>query len=222
MTFHPSLKNALLFFAIGLVFGIFLSFLWGQMLIPEYKPMVAVESPKQLKKEVASSEAAYAKKTDLLNRQNNQLVFQLSNTKAALATANTKTASLQKEIFNLLDQRFTKRENRSAHLDAPCDSLANTIPVLIAASKEKDSLYSSEVADLESQVQNRDSVVTLQQQQYEALKVSFTKNIEAQTILTTDNKALTKTVRQQRTKSKLLSAALFILSGAAATYLLHH
>lgn len=222
MTFHPSLKNALLFFALGLVFGIFLSFLWGQMLIPEYKPVVTIETPKQLKKEVASSEAIYAKKADSLNRQNNQLAFQLSDTKAALVTANTKTASLQKEIFNLLDQRFTSQKNGPSHLDASCDSLANTIPVLIAASKEKDSLYSSEVADLESQVQNRDSVVTLQQQQYETLKASFTKSIEAQTILTSDNKALTKTVRQQRTKSKLLSATLFILSGAAATYLLHH
>lgn len=222
MTFHPSLKNALLFFALGLVFGIFLSFLWGQMLIPEYKPVVTIETPKQLKKEVASSEAIYAKKADSLNRQNNQLAFQLSDTKAALVTANTKTASLQKEIFNLLDQRFTSQKNGPSHLDASCDSLANTIPVLIAASKEKDSLYSSEVADLESQVQNRDSVVTLQHQQYETLKASFTKSIEAQTILTSDNKALTKTVRQQRTKSKLLSATLFILSGAAATYLLHH
>ncbi len=222
MTFHPSLKNALLFFALGLVFGIFLSFLWGQMLIPEYKPVVTIETPKQLKKEVASSETIYAKKADSLNRQNNQLAFQLSDTKAALVTANTKTASLQKQIFNLLDQRFTSQKNGPSHLDASCDSLANTIPVLIAASKEKDSLYSSEVADLESQVQNRDSVVTLQQQQYETLKASFTKSIEAQTILTSDNKALTKTVRQQRTKSKLLSATLFILSGAAATYLLHH
>src|SRR4051812_17512809 len=43
MTFHPSLKNALLFFSFGLVFGIFLSFLWGQMLIPEYKPVITVE-----------------------------------------------------------------------------------------------------------------------------------------------------------------------------------
>lgn len=222
MTFHPSLKNALLFFAFGLVFGIFLSFLWGQMLIPEYKPVVTVESPKQLKKEVAFSEAAYVKKADSLNRQNNQLVFQLANTKAALATANTKTARLQKEVFNLLDQRFTRQENGPSHLDASCDSLANTIPVLIAASEEKDSLYNSAVVNLESQVQNRDSVVTLQQQQYETLKESFTKSIEAQTILTNDNKALKKTVRQQRTKSKLLSAALFILSGAAATYLSHH
>ncbi|RYZ26023.1 MAG: hypothetical protein EOO10_16730 [Chitinophagaceae bacterium] len=221
MTFYPSLKNALLFFAIGLVFGIFLSFLWGQMLIPEYKPVVTVESPKQLKKEVASLEATYSKKADSLNRQNNQLVFQLSNTKAALANANTKTVSLQREIFNLLDRRFTRKENAFSHLDASCDSLANTIPVLIAASNEKDSLYNSEVADLESQVQNRDSAVALQHQQYQILKESFTKSVEAQTILAGDNKALTKTVRQQRTKSKLLSVALFILSGAAATYLLH-
>jgi hypothetical protein len=222
MTFNPSLKNALLFFAIGLLFGLFLSFLWGQMLIPEYKPAVTIESPKQLKKEVASSEVVYAKKADSLNKQNNQLVFQLSNTKAALATANTKAVSLQKDIFNLLDQRFTRQEKGAAHLDASCDSLANTIPVLIAASKEKDSLYSSEVVDLESQVQNRDSVIAYQTEQYIFLKASFTKSIEAQTVLTSDNKALTKTVRQQRTKSKLLSATLFILAGAAATYLLHH
>jgi hypothetical protein len=220
MTFHPSLKNALLFFAFGLVFGIFLSVLWGQMLIPENKPVVTLESPKQLKKEVASSEAVYAKKADSLNRQNNELSFQLSNTKAALANAKTKTASLQKEIFNLLDRQFTKQENKSASLD--CDSLANAIPVLIAAHKEKDSLYNSEVAGLESQVKNRDSAVTLQQQQYLTLKESFTKSIEAQTALANNNKSLTKTLGQQRTKSKLLSATLFILSGAAATYLLHH
>jgi hypothetical protein len=222
MTFHPSRKNALLFFAIGLLFGIFLSFLWSQMLIPEYKPAAIIESPKQLKKEVASSEGIYAKKADSLNRQNNQLVFQLSNTKAAIAIANTKTASLQKEIFNVLDQRFTRQENGSSHLDASCDSLANTIPVLIAASKEKDSLYNSEVVNLESQVQNRDSAVMLQQQQYQSLKESFAKSVEAQTVLANENKALTKTVKQQRIKSKLLSATLLIISGAVVNRLIHH
>jgi hypothetical protein len=222
MTFHRSLKNALMFFAFGLLFGIFLSFLWGQMLIPEYNPAVAIESPKQLQKEVASSEAVYTKKADSLNSQNTKLVVQLINTKAALANANTKAANLQKEIFNLIGRRFERQKTNSSHFDTACDSLTNAIPVLIAASKEKDSLYSSEVADLESQVENRDSAVTLQQERYETLKASFTKSIEAQTILTSDNKALTKTVRQQRTQSKLLSAALFILSGAAATYLLHH
>jgi len=222
MTFHPSLKNALLFFAFGLVFGIFLSFLWGQMLIPECKPVVTVESPEQLKKEVASSEVIYAKKADSLNRQNNQLVIQLSETKTALDNANTKTANLQKAIFNLLDRHFERQQMASSHLDFPCDSLANTVPLLIAAHKEKDSLYNSEVASLESQVKNRDSAVTLQQQQYLTLKESFTKSIEAQTVLANNNKSLTKTLRQQRTKSKLLSTALFILSGAAATYLLHH
>jgi hypothetical protein len=222
MTFHPSLRNALLFFAIGLVFGIFLSFLWSQMLIPEYKPVINVASPKQLQKEVAASEVVYSKRADSLNSQNNKLLIQLSTTKAALATANTKTASLQKEIFNLLERRFEKQQMASSHLDIPCDSLANAVPVLIAAHKEKDSLYNSEVANLESQVKNRDSAVTFQQQQYLTLKESFTKSIEAQTVLASDNKALTKTVNQQRTKSKLLSAALFILSGAAATYLLHH
>jgi hypothetical protein len=222
MTFHPSLKNAFLFFSIGLVFGIFLSFLWGQMLIPEYKPAVTVKSPKQLQKEVTSSEAIYTKKADSLNSQNNKLADQLTNTKAALVIANAKTAQLQKEVFSLLDRRFESHQKSDSHSDANCDSLAHTVPVLIAASQEKDSLYNSEVAVLESQVQNRDSTVALQQQQYQILKESFTKSLEAQTILATDNKALTKTVRQQRTKSKLLSAALFILSGTAASYLLRH
>lgn len=222
MTFHPSLKNALLFFTIGLLFGIFLSFLWGQMLIPDYKPVATVESPEQLKKEVASSEGTYAEKADSLNKQNKQLVFELSNTKAALAAANTKTAGLHKEVFSLLDRRFEMQQKSDSHFDASCDSLASTIPILIAASKEKDSLYNSEVADLESQVKNRDSSVALQQQQHQVLKESFTKSMEAQTVLANENKALIKTVKQQRTKGKLLSAVLLVLSGAVVNRLIHH
>jgi hypothetical protein len=220
MTINPSIKNALLFFAVGLVFGLFLSFLWEQMLIPKYTPPLSTESPKKLAKEVTNFETVYTKKADSINGESQKLKTELSNTKTALTEATERTADLNKQIFTLLDERFAKMQE--AKSDIGCDSLANVVPVLIAASEEKDSLYNSALVNLQSQVQNRDSAVTLQDQEYADLKASFTKSIEAQTFLTSDNKALTKTIRQQRTKSKLLSAALFILSGAAATYLLHH
>ena len=220
MTFNPSLKNALLFFGIGLLLGLFLSFLWGQMLIPEYMPATQIESPKELVKQVSATEKVYTHKADSINVESQKLKIELNHTKAALTKAKEKTAGLQKQVFTLLDERFLMQQQEQG--GAVCDSLATAVPILIAASEEKDSLYNSALTNLEDLVQNKDSLLVLQNEQYAALKTAFTKSIDAQTILAKDNLSLTKTVKRQKVKSKILSAALFIFSGAAATYLLRH
>lgn len=219
MTFNPSLKNALLFFAIGLLLGLFLSFLWGQLLIPEYKLNTQIKSPKELVKEVTASETIHVRKADTLNRRSQKLQEELSITKAALKKANEKADGLRSQVFKLLDARFAVV--RSDTSNRACDSLALTVPILIAATEEKDSLYQSAIINLESQVQTKDSTLALQTNQYADLKSAFTKSIEAQAVLRADNKTLTQTLKRQRTKSKIVSVALAILSGAAATYLLH-
>lgn len=220
MSFNPSLKNALLFFAIGLLLGLFLSFLWGQMLIPEYKPATQIQSPKELVNQVTATEKIYTHRANSINVESQKLKKELNYTKDALTKAKEKTAGLQKQVFALLDERFPMQQQEQD--EAVCDSLATTVPILIAASEEKDSLYNSALTNLEDQVQNKDSLLVLQNEQYAALKTAFTKSIDAQTILAKDNLSLTKTVKRQKVKSKILSAALFIFSGAAATYLLRH
>lgn len=218
MTFNPSLKNALLFFAIGVLFGLFMFFLWGQMLIPEYKPVTQKDTPQELVKQVAKAETIYAEKADSLKSQSKQLQTELSASKVALRKANEKTVALRSQMFELLDQRF--EEKQYGNTDTLCDSLANEVPILIAASEEKDSLYNVALVNLERQVENRDSTIALQDEQYAELKSAFTKSIEAQTTLTSENKALTKSIKRQRTKSKIVSAAVLILSGAAVNFLL--
>ena len=220
MTFNPTLKNALFFFAFGFFFGLFISFLWAQMLIPEYKPSAHIQTPKELVKDVAKTETVFAKKADTLNTQSQKLQTDLSITKAALKKANEKTADLRNQVFKLLDERFEITHQEES--DTVCDSLASVVPILIASSEEKDSLNRSALINLESQVQNRDSVIALQWQQYSELKSAFTKSIDAQSLLDAENKALTKSIKRQRTKNKVVSTVLFVLSGAAATYLIRH
>jgi hypothetical protein len=83
------------------------------------------------------------------------------------------------------------------------------------SNSEKDSLYEAMTANLTAQVANKDSTITLKEAQYLNLKSTLEKSLSNQQSLVDENKLLGKQVRKQKVKGKLLSAALFIISGAA-------
>jgi hypothetical protein len=207
-------------FVIGLLVGIAISFLYCTSLsnAPSTKPIAKLTT--ELKKEVAKSEVIYSKSVDSLKKQSVKLQLELTDTKTELSKAKQKNYSLQLTIYDLID-RQTQCE-RSSDTNDNCDSIIVTVEQLMQSSSEKDSLYEKATSNLEDQLKNKESTITIKDKQYTEIKSEFDKSLQNSNELSGLNKQLNRQVKRQKFKSKVLSAALFILTGAAANYIIHH
>lgn len=213
------MKTHAIIFTLGLLLGLFFSFMYGTLLIDLPKPTVSRKSVVDIKKEVANTEAAFAKDFDSLNKQSSTLQSELSNTKALLHRVKARNALLTTQVSSLIQkQKTTKSE--VPDVDGPCDSLVSTVADLMQLNVENDSLSEAIATNLSAQVANKDSTIELKEKQYTYLKLSLDESLLNQQLLLDENKVLGKQVRRQKVKSKILSVALFIFSGAAINYLL--
>ena len=103
-----------------------------------------------------------------------------------------------------------------------CDSLENSLEDLKASTAEKDSLFEDIQSQLEQQVNNKDSTLNVQREEYNALVLSFDNSLAQQDELSGQNKYLQKQLNRHIVKNKLLSGGLLVLSGIAVFSLLHH
>lgn len=213
------MKVNLLLFTIGLALGLYLSFMYSVASRTDAKPPISIVPAKQLQKEVALSEKAFARKMDSLQSENKRLAVNLDKTKAELQKAKAKSLALVQRTKKLIKQNNEVQESPYAD-NASCDSLIGTVEVLMQASAQKDSLYDDVVASLEAQVVNRDSTISIKAKQYQSLKASFDESLRSQSFLEQENTSLTKTAKRQKVKSKIVSALLFIVTGVAASQLI--
>lgn len=216
------MKNNILSFLFGLLLGIALTLLFQFLMIDDYTPPVKKIEIKSIEKQVSTSEVNYAKTVDSLRNQSVKLQVQLSDTKTELSKTKQRAYSLQVTVYELLDKRLENEANGNANNATLCDSLIVTVEDLMHSSSVKDSLYEKVNSNLEEQVKNKDSTIALKEAQYLDIKSAFKKSIENQNELLDQNRLLDKQVKKQKFKSKVLSAALFILTGAAANYIIHH
>ena len=209
------MKYYFIVFGLGLALGLFFSFMY-LTLLPDDAPLPSAvkELPKKLETKVTKSEIAYTKTFDSLKKQSVKLGTELKQTKCELEKAKQKNHSLQVQVYSLLD-----RQNPT---DSSCASLITTVEYLMQSSTEKDSLYETVSSNLELQLANKDSTITIKDKQYQEIKSAFAQSIEGQKEMIDQNKFLNKQIKKQKFKSKVLSAALLIFTGAAAHYIIHH
>jgi len=214
------MKINLLLFAIGLFLGLYLSFMYSVALSADNKPPGVNTPVKQLQKEVSKTETSFAQRFDSIQSENNKLTVGLNDTKAALQVAKQKSKALEQKIKTILLIKESTEEP-IAFYDPACDSLIGTVEYLMQASAQKDSLYEEVQINLQTQIKNKDSTISLQANQYQSLKSTFSKSLESQEVLDRQNRLITKAYKKQKVKSKVLSALLFIGSGVAAGYIIN-
>jgi hypothetical protein len=214
------MKYYLITFVLGVAFGLFVSFMYCTIGndTPPSKPIAKIT--KELKKQVAKSEVNYTKSVDSLKHRSAKLQVELSDTKNELTKAKQKNYSLQLAVYDLVDKKLEDKK-ADANSDSSCDSLIVTVELLMESSSAKDSLYEKVTINLEEQIRNKDSTIEIREKQYSEVKSAFTKTIESANDLSAQNNLLAKQVKKQKFKSKILSAALFVLTGAA-NYIIHH
>lgn len=216
------MKYYLIAFTIGWAVGLAISFLYCTMLgdVPASKPVTRVTT--ELKKEVVKSELSYSKAVDSLKKQSIKLQSELSTTKTELSKTKQKNYSLQLTIYDLINRQSENKQKGNVPANNDCDSLIVTVEQLMQSSSEKDSLYEKTTINLEDQLKIKDSTITVKDKQYTEIKSAFTKTVESTNELSSQNLQLAKQVKRQKFKTKIWSAAFFILTGAAVNYLIHH
>ena len=215
------MKYYLVSFTIGLAVGLALSFLFYTS-VGKVEPSKAIaKSTATLKKEAAKSEVSFSKVLDSLKDESVNIQTQLGDTKNELSRVKQKNYSLQLTVFDLIDRnRQNHKEDMQTNND--CDTLITTVEQLMQSSSEKDSLYENVTVNLGNQIRIKDSTIALENKQYNEVKAAFEKSVQQTNQLVISNKQLTKQANRQKLKSKVLTATLFILAGAATDYIIHH
>jgi hypothetical protein len=216
------MRNLFYSFITGLLLGIALTLHGLSCTNKPTTPAAPGPSPKVIVKELSDAEKNYSKRADSLHTQSLKLQLQLTATIGELEVAKQRVKTLQQTVKDLIQKSSVNSNAVSNPVITPCDSLAFAADQLIESSNKKDSLYEQQAVSLELQVGNRDSVIALKTAQYTDIKSAFTKALDLQSTITTQNKDLNRQLRRQKFKSKLLTAAMLILSGAAANYMIHH
>lgn len=125
-------------------------------------------------------------------------------------------------VYGLIDKHSENKEVYKTETDNDCDSLIVAVEELMQSSSEKDSLYEHTLINMQDQLKNKDFTITLKDKQYAEIKSAFEKTIEGNDVLTVQNRSLAKQAKRYKVKSKVLSAALLLLTGAATNYIIHH
>lgn len=169
-------------------------------------------------KETELKEKQLQVKFDSISKSESKLKQELSSTKSTLAKLKTKNTILQTQVYDLLDANTLADSTQTDY----CDSLKTKVIELMNNSNQKDSLQDSVSVNLEEQLQLKDSTISLQNLKYQELKTSFQKSLTDLSSLENENKFLKKNFKRQKIKSRLASAAILVISGAAAGLLLTH
>lgn len=215
------MKYYVIVFTLGLLLGLFYSFMYRTLYAVPVKPSVSKNSVVEIKKEVAQSEVVYTKHIDSLKKKNTKLEQELVGTKKTLTEVKQQNHSLKVQVYALID-RVREPSPKIESSESSCDSLITTVEYLMQSNVEKDSLYEVASLNLEEQLKNKDSTIVLKDDQYKSLKASFEKSLSNQQQLIDENKLLGRHVKKQKLKSKILSAAMLIISGSAVNHFLQH
>lgn len=214
------LKNSIICLVLGLIIGIFGTNIFSSHSTKQPVIAAAIQSPADIKATSVAVEAHFQSKVDSLVQDNNQLQQNVGSAKSQLKKAKQDNKVLLELVDTLI--AHAGNETDTAVKLADCDSINATMQGLIVASNIKDSIYDTLTATLQAQVNNKDSVISTQTEQYNCLKLSFDKSLAQQDLLTSQSQLYEKQLRGFKVKNKLLSAGILVLTGIATYSLLHH
>jgi chromosome segregation ATPase len=181
-------------------------------------PAVTIVKPEVIQKRAAAAEAGYQVKIDSLGAAAKNLQVALQTSQSALDKAKKKNIALQTQVYDLLDRSAAAPTDTDRRI-MDCDSLETKVKDLVINDNLKDSLYEETTTNLQAQVNNKDSTLQVQREQYQELKASFTQSLQQQGALQTENTALRKSVRHEKRAGVFRTIGLAIAAALAAHYL---
>jgi hypothetical protein len=168
----------------------------------------------QLASRVAVISDNYIKQREHWQQKDSVQKKQLAKTDTALSKAKQKQTLLQAKL----------EENLACNEDdcdsSCCDSVQEDVKEYIDATVERDSLCDEEISELKEIVQTKDSALNDCNESFLLLKQTTDSSIVMQTHLVEQLKLADKELRKKNLKSKILSSAVLVLSGATAILIL--
>ncbi|TCZ68347.1 hypothetical protein [Flaviaesturariibacter aridisoli] len=219
-----NIKSKFLFLSFGIVLGIVLALTFQKQAdrpfgeVPDSAAATSIDYAEQ----VQAMEVSFAQKQDSLQNTSDSLASALGESKSQLKSVKARSHQLQEQIYEILDTRFEKQLADSTTAPSPCDSLIESVSAYLDETQLKDSLQLEVQKGLEGQLAVKDSQLLLKRSEYDRLRDAFDSTQLQATALKEANVSLTCQFKKQRTKSRVLGAVLVFVTGAAATYLLHH
>jgi hypothetical protein len=175
---------------------------------------VQVEDPAAVTARIAATEVRYQGKIDSLAATNTSLQVKVSFTQTALKQAKRKQQALEQTVLELTAVQQAATDTIT--LLENCDSLAVAALELLDQHQFTDSLNASIIGDLQVQLNNKDSTILLQQEQYDHLKTTLDSTLTQQQSLMQAVADCHRQLRKQKRGKKLMAALLFIGAGVTA------
>lgn len=173
---------------------------------------------KGMQEQVNFIEYRYKAQVSYWKRKNNHLMKQIENTESALNQSKKNINSLQGRIQRLITDGKVLKD--TIEIITNCDSLKEQVTQFISETETRDSLCDSEIVDLKTVIQNKDSALAISEKSLVLIKQAADSSLMAQRALADKLQLADKKRKRENIKSKILSAAVFILSGVTATLLL--
>lgn len=184
----------------------------------------------ELRSKAKASDSSYKETAQKLDTVKKNLQQKAVANKTSLANAKSTTHYQERKLRQMIEPTgypVSQLLNRIAKpspdtVFTHCDSLKNEIGLFLNQNHVKDSLYEKQISTLDSMVLTQDAIIKNDSLAYARLQGLYTQAIDYSAGLENEKAQLQKKIRRQKTKSKIASFGLMVLTGFATNYLLRH
>lgn len=164
--------------------------------------------PAHQKQAIQKEEKQSRKKQDSLQQEADQLIKEKKKLSQSLQQYKKKN----RELKTKLQKAIVSVKVDSGIISAPCDTLIITATEYIRSTDETDSLYKGIIAKQEKEINNRDSMIVLKNEQYISLKQHLNSAIAGEEQLLGQVKKLSKKLGRKKRNNRILLAGCLVLA----------
>lgn len=162
---------------------------------------------------------AYRRQVVGLNIRNAELEKQITDAKKIIVGSASANTYLKQTLRRHISQSGELSD--TVRLLQNCDSLAISATQLMISCIERDSMYHSLANAFTEQIELKDSIIKVENKEYEILMGAYDRTITDNKVLRTENLALHNETRKHKSRNKFLSAGILFI-GATITYMALH
>jgi hypothetical protein len=201
------------FKTISLIFIAFLTgFILSILLFKKSREITAGSIPVAVQEKAAKKvNAAYEKKMELLRKKETEINIRLLASRTKLAEARMKNKNLLDELTVLTNNPSLNKDSNAAPVESN-HVIKQKFTTLVLSESVKDSLCDEAISAQSQLLANKDSVISISEQQIKSFKKLQEDGLVQQNILLADNSLLKKKAKKLKHRNGLLKAVAIAIS----------